>query len=350
MESEFSVVQAVKKVSPAVVSISICRNFLTPEIASRPFAGEPFDDILSPFIPLGYQEGGPMKEQKVRIGGGSGFFVDSSGIILTNKHVVSVEDATYEVTTADEKTHPVEILARDPLNDIAILRVEGSDFPVVPLGNSSKLELGQPVVTIGNALGEFQNTVSHGIISGLSRFLPAEAGAEIAEQLRGVIQTDASINPGNSGGPLINLSGEAIGVNAAVIFGAANIGFAIPINNAKHDLEDILKFGRIRTPFLGLRYLLINDAVSERNNFPVNYGALVIREGIPGDMAVLPNSPAANAGIREMDILLECNNQRIHAKNSLFDFLRKSSVGDTLIFKILREGEEITRKVHLKER
>ncbi|MBI4129027.1 MAG: trypsin-like peptidase domain-containing protein, partial [Parcubacteria group bacterium] len=315
------------------------------------FGDDPLNEILSPFVPPAYQDGGAFQERKVRIGGGSGFLVSDDGVILTNKHVVSAEDATYEVVTGEEKTHPVKILGRDPLNDVAILKIEGRSYPYIHLGNSSTVRLGQPVIAIGNVLGEFQNSVSHGIISGLSRYLSAEPEyGDVAEQLRGVIQTDASINPGNSGGPLINMSGEAIAVNAAVLFGAENIGFAIPINNAKRDLEDVHTHGRIRTPYLGLRYLLLSDELARRNNFPLNYGALVVREGIPGDNAVVPGSPAARAGIQEFDIVLECNDERIDMKHSIQDILRKSSVGDHLHFKVLRNGKELLKRVKLAER
>ncbi len=350
MPRPLSIVQAVKKISPAVISISISRNFIDDNsMYSAPAGVDSFDDILSPFVPPGYQSDGATP-RKVRVGGGSGFFVSPDGIILTNKHVVYDDEATYDVVTSDEQTLQASILAKDPLNDIAILKVKDEHFPIVPLGNSNELELGQSVITIGNALGEFQNTVSHGIISGLSRFLSPEAAGEVAEQLRGVIQTDASINPGNSGGPLVNLFGEAVGINAAVIYGAENIGFAIPINAAKRDLVDIARHGHLRTPYLGIRYLLLTSELAVRNNLPVDHGALVIREGMPGDMAVMPGSPAAQAGIQEFDIMLECNEKPIDTKNTIVDYLRKSSVGDTLTFKILRDNREFIKKVRLQER
>ena len=180
-------------------------------------------------------------------------------MILTNKHVVFDTAAEYTVVTNDGKEYAGHVLARDPISDIAVVKIEAKDLPVIALGDSTKLELGQTVIAIGNALGMFRNSVSKGIISGMARSISAALGTEgEMEHLRGVLQTDVAINQGNSGGPLINLNGEAIGINTAIIFGAQNIGFAIPINWAKQDLDDITKFGRIVKPFLGLLCLPLN--------------------------------------------------------------------------------------------
>ncbi|MEK7138369.1 MAG: trypsin-like peptidase domain-containing protein [Patescibacteria group bacterium] len=240
-------IEAVKKAYPGVVSIVISK--MMSAMKDKIPVGFPG----FPSNPFGGIEQGTLPDEKVKIGGGSGFVVESDGWILTNKHVVFDTDAEYTVVTNDGKEYPGKVLARDPLSDIAVVKIEVKDLPVVQLGDSSKLELGQTVIAIGNALGMFRNSVSKGIISGMSRTISAALGTDgEMEHLSGVLQTDVAINQGNSGGPLINLDGEAVGLNTAIIFGAQNIGFAIPINWAKQDLEDIRKFGRIIKPFLGI--------------------------------------------------------------------------------------------------
>ncbi len=266
----------------------------------------------------------------------------------------------YTIVTTDEKEYQSEILARDPVNDVAILKVKnakGRKFPILDLGDSSKVELGQDVVAIGNALGAFQNTVSTGVVSGLSRFITARDGLSgHTAELRGLIQTDAAINPGNSGGPLVNLDSRVIAINVAIVLGAQNIGFAIPVNNAKKDLADLKKYGRIVRPFLGVRYILINKALQEEFakrlniNLPVDHGALIIREPGVGDPAVVPNSPAAKAGLMERDIILEFNKIKITEKSSLQDLIQKCKPGDLAEIKILREDKIGTTTVKLEER
>src|SRR3989338_6469061 len=219
MTHEEQIIQTVKKVMPAVVSIMVGKDY-EDLLRERPQElmvphGDHLD-LPPPEEDLPHTPGG-----KVRVGGGSGFLIDPAGLVITNKHVVGDPTAEYIVTTPIEDTYPARVLARDPLNDIAVLKIEGSDFPFLPLGNSDAIELRQTVLAIGTALGEFQNTVSAGIVSGLSRFITALTDMEgHSERLRGLIQTDAAINPGNSGGPLVNLDGEVIGINSAVVFGA----------------------------------------------------------------------------------------------------------------------------------
>ncbi len=336
---EEKIVATVKKVMPAVVSITVGREY-EEILRERPYElmvphGDHID--LPPLEEaLPHTPGG-----KVKIGGGSGFIIDPKGLVFTNKHVVADPKAEYIITTADEDTYQAKVLARDPLNDVAILKVEAESLPAVSLGNSDRIELGQTVLAMGTALGEFQNTVSSGIVSGLSRFITAFTDMEgHSERLRGLIQTDAAINPGNSGGPLVNLSGEVVGINAAVVFGAQNIGFAIPINKAKKDLEELKKYGRIRRPFLGVRYILLNPMLGKRFRLPVTQGAFVLREGVPGRGAVIPNSAAARAGIREADIILEINNQPITEKIGIEDILEKIEIGTEFPVRILREGKE----------
>ncbi len=350
MSEKSPIVKIVKKCAPAVVSIIIAKNL--PNLDNFP--------DFSPFLPSGFNPKELFKQipaemfdehGRVKIGGGSGFIISSDGFILTNKHVVVDPKADYTIMTSEGKKYSAKVVARDPINDVAILKIEGGNLPCIELGESSNLDLGQTVVAIGNALGQFQNTVSTGIVSGLSRHITAQSGTDGQQQeLRGVIQTDAAINPGNSGGPLVDINGEAIGINSAVVFGAQNIGFAIPINAAKKALADIKKYGHIRAPFLGLRYILIDPVLKMRHNLPVDYGAMVVPEATPGDYGVLPNSPAGKAGILEHDIILEADNQKITKDLPLSDIIQKHEVGDKLELKILRrDGKEISATVILEE-
>ncbi|MBZ9572895.1 trypsin-like peptidase domain-containing protein [Patescibacteria group bacterium] len=334
------IVRAVKKVLPAVVSITMSKYLDFFESPSGIFGFEEF--LAKP------------KRKKVKIGGGSGFIVAENGIILTNRHVIEDPRAEYIIVLqSGEKLKP-EILARDPINDVAILKIEKSRLPQIELGDSSNLELGQEVIAIGNALGLFQNTVSTGVVSGLSREIKAQSDiSRERTKLRGLIQTDAAINPGNSGGPLIDIEGKAIGINAAMVFGAENIGFALPINNAKKDLAELKKYGRIREPFLGVRYIPVTEDLKEKFNLPVDFGALVISEpeiskGIK--QAVVPGSPAARAGIREADIILEIENKKITPDQPLDDALQELKIGQPLFLKVLRNGRPKTLKIILGEK
>lgn len=338
MTHEDEIIRAVEQILPSVVSITISKHA---EFANRML---PFDGVT--------QELSKDDDGNIKLGGGSGFIISDDGLVLTNKHVIMDPDAEYTVFDQDGGKSNVQIMARDPIHDVAILKITPPKrFAVAPLGNSRDLRLGQTVIAIGNALGEFQSSVSTGVVSGLSRLITAISDISgHQERLRGLIQTDAAINPGNSGGPLVNLHGEVIGINAAVVFGAQNIGFAIPIEKAKRDLDDITNYGRIRRPFIGIRYLLINPAIQKQFGLPVNYGAFVLREQIPGDHAVIPGSPADIAGIREGDIMLAANGKTISEKMSLEDILENTGPGDKISLSILRGKEKETLELELKER
>ncbi len=286
----------------------------------------------------------------IQVGGGSGFIVDRNGIILTNKHVVSEPKAEYSIITNDGRKFAAEILSRDPINDVAILKIQATGLPVVRLGDATHVKLGEIVIATGNALGIFNNTVSMGIVSGLSRSITAKADPKAPPQeMRGLIQTDAAINVGNSGGPLVNLRGEAIGINTAVVYGAQSISFAIPINAATRDLDDIRKFGRIRRPLLGIRYIMIDDNLKEKMNLSVNFGALVIRE-TPHDPGVTPESPADKAGLKEKDIILEFNGKKLDCDHPVADFLENMNVNDEVHLLVLRGEKKFTATVKLAER
>ena len=352
MDYQRQIIATVKKILPAVVSIAASKDItaLEEQLYSESLhLGIPLyrEDIESRLEQLPHDEKG-----RVQLSGGSGFLINPDGIVLTNKHVVLDPTAIYSVITSDAKKYEAMVLARDPINDIAILKIntKNINLPVVELGSSKNLELGQTVIAIGNALGQFQNTVSTGVISGLSRLISAITDLSgHQERLRGLIQTDAAINPGNSGGPLVDLEGKAIGINAAVVFGAQNIGFAIPIDRAKKDLEEIKTYGRIRRPSLGIRYIILNRKLQNRFRLPLDYGALIINESVPGDVAIIPGSPADKAGLKEFDIILTCNKRKISEKETLEDILAPCAVGDKIELEILRNKQKFVIAVTLEE-
>ncbi|MEK9194225.1 MAG: trypsin-like peptidase domain-containing protein [Patescibacteria group bacterium] len=345
MPEQSQVIETIKKVMPAVVSITISKDL-------KELEKEMPELFNSPYLPhLNIPPEKIDAHGRVQVGGGSGFIVHESGIVLTNKHVIAEPHANYTVITNDNDPHEAEVLARDPINDVAILRIKSrKKLPEVELGNSENLDLGQTVLAIGNALGIFKNTVSEGIISGLSRAIAAQADpASPPQEMRGLIQTDAAINPGNSGGPLVDVFGRAIGINAAVVFGAQNIGFAIPIKAAERDLSDLKKFGRIKRPLLGLRYIMLNPDIKDKIGVAVDRGAYIVREH-PLDQAIIPKSPAEKAGLKEKDVVLEWNSQKITQEKTIQDYLDDCAVGDVVNLKILRGKKESILKVVLAER
>ncbi len=344
-----SVPEVVEKVSPAVVSIIITKDL--PKIERyyenyNPFGDDWFGHFFDFKVPRYRQNGTEKKE----IGGGTGFIVTSDGLIITNRHVVEDEDAEYTVLMNDETKYKAKILARDPINDIAILKIDKKGLPTIKLGDSNKLRVGQTVIAIGNALGEFRNTVSVGIISGLKRNITASSAYGRSEELSDVIQTDAAINPGNSGGPLLNLYGEAIGINVAVARGSENIGFALPINEVKQILESVKKYGKIVRPWLGVRYVMIDKNLKQKNDLPVDYGALILRGQSPDELAVIPGSPADKAGLVENDIILEVDGKKLQGDYTLSKAIIKHRVGDRIKLKIYHRGQEKEISVTLAKR
>ena len=235
----------------------------------------------------------------------------------------------------------------DVLNEVAVVKIDGHNMPTVTLGDSSQLKLGQRVVAIGNALGQFQNSVTTGVVSGTGRNITAGGVFGQTETLSEVIQTDAAINPGNSGGPLIDLSGQVIGVNSAVSEQGQLIGFAIPINQVKKAIDDVKQFGKVRRAFLGIRYVLVNDDVKEQYNLSVNYGAYLL--GSDGQPAVIPGGPAAMSGLSEKDGILELNGQTIDTDHNLADIIKSHNPGDRVSLKVLRQGRERLVSVTLGE-
>ena len=330
------IVSIAKKVCPAVVTVIVSKNLPKAEsYYAFPYAGKGSKDHPT---------------EKMQIGGGSGFIVSKNGYVLTSNHVVSDTTAEYTVILDPKHKYHAKVLSRNPINDTAVLKIEGTKFPYLQMADSNKIELGEEVVAVGNALGEFTDTLSTGIVSGLSRFITAFGGVDHQMQnLRGLIQTDAAINPGNSGGPLINMKCKVIGINTAMIAGAQNIGFAIPIGYAKKDLEEVKKFGKIMMPFLGIKYVLISKDMAEVNKLPVPDGALVVREQL-GESPVVKGSSADLAGVKEWDIITECNGEKITTNNSMATIIQKHEVGDKVTLHILRNGKELDLDVVLSER
>jgi S1-C subfamily serine protease len=349
VRQEELIVKVVEEASPAVVSVVASKDVpVVEQFLIDPFGGDPFfkqffgDD--GPKIPQLRQKG----TQKQEISAGTGFIVSAEGLILTNKHVVSDKEAEYTVLLNDERKMPAKILARDPVQDLAVLKIEGSDFPTLKLGDSDSVKIGQTAIAVGNALGEFRNTVSVGVISGLGRSIVAQGAPAGPEVLQELIQTDAAINPGNSGGPLLNIRGEVVGINTAVAKGAENVGFAILINKAKRDIENVKKHGRIIYPFMGVRYAIINKEFVEKEKLGRDYGAFL--RSSEEEPAVILGSPADKAGLKNGDIILEINGERIDQDHTLASLIQKYQVGDEITLKVFREGKEFEVKLKLEER
>ncbi|MDD5726056.1 MAG: trypsin-like peptidase domain-containing protein [Patescibacteria group bacterium] len=340
---EMRVIAAIEKVQPAVVTIVITKDL--PKYVASPGLDPFFNGFFSD---PPQNNPTPPQTEKTRIGGGSGFFVSADGMIVTNRHVVSDEEADYTVVTSDGKKYPAKILARDAILDLAILKVEGKDFRFLTFGDSDKLKLGQTVLAIGNALDEFRNTVTSGIVSGLNRRLTAgdNGGAELIES---AIQTDAAINPGNSGGPLVDVNGQVIGINTAMALDGQSVGFALPSNSIKRDVEQVQQSGKIIRPFLGVRYQLVNDELISKNQLKVTHGAIVTRGQDASELAVLPGSPADKAGLKENDIILQVDGVDINEEHSLSALIARRMPGDKIQIKISRGGEEQVLTATLEE-
>ncbi|MBI4426787.1 MAG: trypsin-like peptidase domain-containing protein [Candidatus Kerfeldbacteria bacterium] len=341
LQEESATVDVVKKVNPAVVSIIAKKDF------SKVFGNQntPLDDFFGlPFLktpPRGIQT----------IGSGTGFIISSDGTIVTNKHVATIEGADeFVVVMNDQQTFDANVLATDPTNDVAFMKIEAKDLPTVELGDSDSAQVGDTVIAIGNVLGQYRNSVTKGVISGLARTIRAGDGSGQVETLRNVIQTDAAINQGNSGGPLLNLAGQAIGINTAIDREGQLIGFAIPINVPKRDLDSLKKTGKIEQPYLGIRYILINQAIKEANDLAVDYGALVVRGDTRDELAVIPGGPADKAGLVENDIILEIDGQKITEDHDLAQALSEKTIGQTVTLKVFSKGKEKTVQATLEAR
>ncbi|MCS7317983.1 MAG: trypsin-like peptidase domain-containing protein [Candidatus Dojkabacteria bacterium] len=331
------IIKVANKAKEAVVSVVITKDVPV-------FMDNFFDSFWFGF---GRKQIGTEERQ---VGAGTGFIISKDGMIVTNRHVVQDEKASYTVILNDGTKYEATVLARDTLLDIAFLKINlDKNIDPLPLGSSEKLQVGQAVIAIGNALGEFSNTVSFGIISGLKRNIVASDGFGTSEILNNVIQTDASINKGNSGGPLLDLQGNVIGVNVAVASGAENIGFAIPIDLVKDLIDRLKKDGSIERPRLGVRYQLITKELAKQEGLPFDYGAIIVKGNTRTQLAVIPGSPADKAGIQENDIILEVNGIKINEQNPLINVIQSFRLGDVITIKLWQKGETKEIKVKLEK-
>lgn len=317
------VVKVVQKVGPAVVRIDTSRTIRSqvPYGFEDPFFGRFFGDEFP-----------SRRRGQVQRGNGSGFIINSNGEILTNAHVVNGADVV-TVSLKDGRSFRGQVKGEDALTDVAVIKINANNLPTVPLGNSEKLQSGEPVIAIGNPLG-LDYTVTSGIISAMGRS-SRDIGA--SDKRVDYLQTDAAINPGNSGGPLLNIHGQVIGMNTAIIRGAQGLGFAIPINTVRRISQQLIAKGRVDHPYLGIVMATLNQELKERlqselNSFDVNAdkGVLLVR--------VIPRSPAAISGMRAGDVIKSINNQSVTNTEQVQKIVEKSSIGQTLTIRIQRRS------------
>ena len=275
-------------------------------------------------------------------GAGTGMIVSSNGYIMTNKHVVEGVDKVTIVTTDGKTYENVDVLGSDPLNDVAFLKIKNvSGLPAITLGDSKTIRIGQTVVAIGNALGQYQNSVTSGIISGTGRPVVASSDGTAngdPERLTDLIQTDAAINSGNSGGPLLNLKGQVIGINTAIAADAQSIGFAIPISATKGLLSHVIKTGKVERAYLGVQYISITPAVKEEYDLTVDKGDYVTAER---GSSVQPGGPADKAGVKDKDIIVAVNGSRVGEVASVSSLISEYEPGQKVELTVLRDGREV---------
>lgn len=277
---------------------------------------------------------------------GTGIIVSKDGYIMTNNHVLEGATSVSVIDSKGELYENVKIVGRDPLNDVAFLKISANkDFTAAQLGNSATIRTGQQVVAIGNALGQYSSTVTSGIISGTARTITADTGSGDSETLTDLIQTDASINPGNSGGPLLNMSGQIIGINTAIVQDANGIGFAIPINSTKGILAGVLENGTISRGYLGVQYVTITPDTARQYKLDVTSGAYVYAS--ENANPVVAGSPADKAGLKSGDIITKVNDETVGPQGSLSSILGEYRPGDKLTLTVLRGGKEQTITVTL---
>lgn len=330
--------EAIEKVSPSVFSV----------IATKDVAAA----LTQPFDPFGFFTIPEAEPETVRreVGGGTGFLITEDGLAITNKHVVSDTEADYTVFLNDKSKYYVQVVSIDPANDIAVIQLyedeaksnKAKGLTPVELGDSAEARIGSRVLAIGNALGEFENTSTAGIISAKNRSIKAaDQLGRNASTLSGLLQTDTAINPGNSGGPLINLAGQVIGINTAVASEANGIGFAIPVNDVKPALESVEKYGEIVRPFIGIRYTIIDKEVAAELGLGEHEGAYLSNDVANAVPAVVPESPADKAGLKSEDIITKVNDEAVNQDNDLLTIMRQYAPGDTVTLTVIRAGEEI---------
>lgn len=339
-EEQSAIIDLVEKTNKSVVSISISKLIPVTRQSS------PLDYFFGRLPQNDNSNNGEQKEQT--IGGGTGFVVSADGLIITNKHVVSDPSATYTVLFNDGSEVKADIKTIHPTQDLAIIKVDKKDLTPVDFADSDTLRVGQTAVAIGNALGEFDNTVSRGVISGLRRSITASDDQGNAEQLSQVIQTDAAINQGNSGGPLLDINAKVVGVNVATAEGAQSIGFAIPSNIVIRMIDDFKQYGKVKVPFIGVRYTMIIPGSDEAKQYGVEAGALIV--GDAQSPAIIPNSPASKSGLKTGDVITAIGDTKLTVKQTLADTVLQYKIGDTIKLTIIRDGKEQTLSLVLEER
>lgn len=290
-----------------------------------------------------------------QVGAGTGIIISDNGTVITNRHVVPAGTTDVAIVLSDgTRLDDVEVIGRTSKQDsldVAFLKIKdtkGKTLSPARLGDSGKMQVGDPVVAIGNALGQFENTVTSGIISGHGRSVQAvsEDGSE-AENLENLFQTDAAINQGNSGGPLMNLDGEVIGINTAVASGSENIGFAIPINDVKGMVEGAITEGKLERPYLGVVYISITADLAKEYNLKSEQGAYIPAASEINQDPLVNGGPAEKAGLKERDIIIKIDDKVIDRKHSITSLLGKRSVDDTVKLTVIRDGREQTIDVKL---
>lgn len=335
LDEESVVTKVVEQATPSVVTVSISKV----TVQRDPFSNF---DFFQGIFGFGMPDSRVNAEQKIEQDIGSGFVISADGLIVTNKHVVSDLEAKYKVVIGKDEVVEVKEIYRDPMNDLAILKIQRTGLAPVKLGDSDKLKVGQTVIAIGTALGEFRSTVTKGVISGLGRGIVAGGSYFGSEKLDGVIQTDAAINPGNSGGPLFNSAGQVIGVNVAVSQNGQNIGFALPINLVKASIDNFKATGEFERPYLGVAYRMISKQVALQNDVPA--GAYV--------QEVVADSPADKYGVKKGDIIMEIDGIKLNDEkdNSIINIINKKKIGDSVNMRVWREDKEIELKIILEKR
>lgn len=326
IDEESVVTKVVEKASLSVVTVSINKEVISS------------NNLLKGLFGVG----GEVETEKIERDIGTGFIISNDGLIVTNKHVVADNEANYRVIVGRDEIVEVVDIYRDPINDLAILKVNKEDLSAVEMGDSDKLKVGQTVIAIGTALGEFRSTVTKGVISGLGRGIVAGDGQLYSEKLDDVIQVDAAINPGNSGGPLFDSSGRVVGVNVAVSQNGQSIGFALPINLVKRSVDNFRKTGEFDRPYLGVSYKMISKQLAEINRLPV--GAYV--EG------VIEGGSAAKGGVKKGDIILEIDGEKIGEEDTLLiaEVVNRKKIGDKILIKYFREGKNLESEILLEKK
>lgn len=356
------VINVVKQTSPSVVSIIVSKELVRYKMNPRDYiTQDPFFDQFYQQAP-GQQPSivNPRTEtEKQQVAGGTGFIVTADGKVITNKHVVADAAADYTVVMNDGTEYAAKVISRDPSNDLAVIQMQPKEGQTLQnitplrLATSDSVEVGQVIVAIGNALGEFNNTVTMGVISAKDRSIAASDGGmsqEGYEQLSNLLQTDAAINPGNSGGPLLSLDGAVVGVSTAIAQSANGIGFAIPVDEVDFVLRSVNKYGKIVRPFLGVVYRANSPEIAKQFNLKVDYGA-ILQDGVDtGERAVVKDGPGDKAGLQSGDVILSINGEKITKDRDLKDTLTKFLPDDEVSLDVLRAGETITLKLKLGKR